>query len=182
MKLLLSCLSLIVGLVSLSSDATACSCIPPRAPLAELSESDFVFAGEVKSITPRSGEYGRMLLVRFKVETKWKGDLNSDIVIETADNSAACGYPFKAGKSYLVYGDIFENVMGTSICTRTNLLENASEDLRDLDAGEEVDSSPKCGGPTNAVALQAFLFLFIGMSLLRKGPICPTDRSTFRHE
>ncbi len=154
---------------SAPAKSLACSCIAPAGPLVELGSSDFVFSGVVQSITPINAEYGRTLIVKLQVLSKWKGNLTKEVVVVTADNSAACGYPFEKGRSYLVYGYEHENVMQTGICTRTTRLEDADEDLRDLKAGEEFSTiRPRCGGPTSAVVVQTFMFLFIGMFFTRK--------------
>ncbi len=170
MKFVVATSALVLFLIATPFKAFACSCMVPSAPLVALEASDFVFSGVVKNITPINSEYGRTLLIRMDVLTRWKGDFSKAIVVETADNSAACGFPFQRGKSYLVYGHVYENMPQTNICTRTRLLENADEDIADLDEGEEV-YSPRCGGPTNAVVIQTFMFLLVGISLLRKKPM-----------
>ncbi len=95
--------------------------------------------------------------------------MSEEVFVQTADNSAACGYPFKKGESYIIYGSLQDNIMQTGLCTRTNLLENATEDLDELDEGEYVSTyKPRCGGPTSAVVLQTFLFLFVGLAFSKK--------------
>lgn len=156
---------------STPTQSLACSCIAPAGPLVELGSSDFVFSGVVKSITPINSAHGGNLIVKLQVLSKWKGDLTEEVVVVTANNSAACGYPFEKGTSYLVYGYENQNVMQTGICTRTTRLEDADEDLRDLKAGEEVSTiRPRCGGPTSAAVIQTFMFLMIGIGFLRKKP------------
>ncbi len=156
-------------MVSLPALSLACSCIAPRAPLVELGESDFVFSGVVKDITPFSTEFGKTHVVKIQVLSKWKGEVYEEVFVQTADNSAACGYPFREGESYLIYGYLHNNIMQTGLCTRTNLLKNAQEDLDELAEGEYVSTyKPRCGGPTSAVVVQTFLFLFVGMAFSNK--------------
>ena len=171
MKYLAALVVITLSITCLTQNAFACSCIVPSAPLVELEKSDFVFSGKVKTIISFDSEYGQALLVSFEVKSKWKGDITEEVVLQTADNTAACGYPFKKGESYIVYGNIYQNMMQTGLCTRTNLLDNAQEDLRDLDVGEEFTRSPRCGGPTSAVIFQTFAFLLLGMPLIRRKPL-----------
>ena len=169
MKFFTSVVLLLLIACLMPNTASACSCIAPEGPLEEMSNSDFVFSGIVKSISSNHGPHGITLKVRLQVLSQWKGELPEEVIVETADNSAACGYPFDKGKSYLIYGYMHEGVMGTGICTRTARLEDASEDLTALGQGEEVSvHRPRCGGPTSAAMIQTFMFLMIGFPLLRK--------------
>ncbi len=60
-----------------------------------------------------------------------RGAGHSDSVF-TSDDSASCGYPFKRGERYVVYG--YRSKDGTrihtSICSRTRELKDAGEDLK----------------------------------------------------
>lgn len=164
-------LLLVLALLGTAQTSHACSCIAPPGPLESMADSDFVFSGTVESIVPINKEYGGNILVRLRVRTQWKGGLSDEVFVETADNSAACGYHFERNKSYLIYGSVYEGVMTTNICTRTTALENADDDLRALGTGEETASRRAlCGGPTNAIVVQTFLFLMIGMILSRRRP------------
>lgn len=157
---------MIFGLVP---DAFACSCAMPVDPQTALAGSDAVFSGRVVSIHPVDADGYRQLLVKFDIDKSWKGETEDQVFIMTADNSAACGYYFQKGKDYLVYSSLYEGVLHTHICTRTNLLENATEDLRELGKGEDIiRSGGRCGGPTNVAAMQTFLFLLAGIGLMRK--------------
>lgn len=150
-------------------ETVMCSCIPPPPPPEALEASDFVFSGVVTDIKTRGKGEFPMLHVEMRALSIWKGDVDSEIIIETANNSAACGFPFESKKAYLVYGHVYEGQMHASLCSRTALLENAFDDIRDLPTpGSVSKSSPRCGGPTSAVVLQTFVFLFAGMFLTRK--------------
>ena len=149
--------------------AMACTCVRPPTPVIALDRADVVFAGKVTHISRARGEYGDVHKVLFRVDAYWKGERGAEIVIETATNSAACGFPFEQGEKYLVYSNISGDALSTTICTRTADLANASEDLADLGTGTEVVvTRSRCGGPTNAAAMQTFLFLFVGMAFMRK--------------
>lgn len=156
--------------ISMPDASRACSCVAPRAPLVELAASDAVFSAVVKSITPFSTAYGKTHMVKLQVLSRWKGELNTEIYIQTADNSAACGYPFEKGTSYVIYANMYDNFLHTGLCTRTARLEHAEVDLQELGEGERVSTyRPRCGGPTSAVVLQTILFLYVGLLFSRKG-------------
>lgn len=60
----------------------------------------------------------------------------------TGNSGAECGFPFEVGRSYLVYAfsNPKSNKLHASICSRTRLLSDASEDLeylQNLTRGEE---------------------------------------------
>ena len=171
MKYLAAFSLLLLFMLPTATNVMACSCIAPEGPLEELSKSDFVFSGFVEDISRYGSDHGTTLRVHFKVLSSWKGELGEEIIVETADNSAACGYPFKKHDSYLVYGYTYEGKMRTGICTRTAGIEAARDDLTELGKGEQIGKDrPRCGGPTAAVALQTFMFLFIGMLFSRRRP------------
>lgn len=115
-----------------------CSCIPPAAPREALGQADAVFAGRVVSVTERREEDpghpgGPHLEVRIVPQRRWKGAPTDTVVVRTADNSAACGYPFEAGGEYLVYA-AGEDALRVVSCSRTRLLAQAGEDLAALGA------------------------------------------------
>lgn len=158
----------ILMMLGTTPDAFACSCARPSDPQTALTRADAVFNGRVASIQRLEMDGYAQLLVKFDIDTSWKGETEDQVFVMTADNSAACGYYFKKGEAYLVYSYLYEGVLHTNICTRTSLLENATEDLRELGKGEDIIRSGRCGGPTNVAAMQTFLFLLMGIGLMRR--------------
>ena len=154
--------------------AHACSCLPPPPPLEALAASDAVFLGRVTDILllPADGSFAT-LVIEISVEEQWKGDAASSMVIYTARDGATCGYPFKEGNSYLVYANR-DNTSGNlwaGLCSRTSEKESAASDLAALGEGtrpEIIEST--CGGPTNAAAMQTFLFLLLGFMVKKAYP------------
>lgn len=145
------------------SAASACSCMPPGPPREEAERARAVFAGEVVEVEP-AGEVVKKadekceqeqgawqsampthknVRVRFKVTRVWKNVAASEVVVTTPTNSAACGYAFRKGESYVVYaygsGELGQ--LTTGLCSRTRTLSSAEEDLRDLGAGEAPSPS-----------------------------------------
>jgi len=86
-----------------------------------------VFSGQVTNIVvDESGYYHE---VTFQIIDVWKGEDSEEITVLTETYSDACGYNFQIYNEYLIYGYNFGDAIYTNICTRTNLLEYASEDL-----------------------------------------------------
>jgi len=102
-------------------------------PSEGLSSSRAVFTGEVTKIEPNEATRFGGLEVTFRVDRVWKGDPNPEIKVHTAGSSAACGYAFLEGETYLVYA-VRDNAdpMRVSLCSRTAPIESAKEDLRFL--------------------------------------------------
>jgi hypothetical protein len=71
------------------------------------------------------------------VDRIWKGAHCGTVTVQTASDSAACGYSFEVGRTYLVYA-FKEGGLSTNICTRTRVIEEASEDLAALGAPEKT--------------------------------------------
>lgn len=124
--------------------AHACSCVPPGKPAEELEGHAAVFAGQVVSVD-HSFEPGSAALnaedrttVEFAVNTVWKGDVDRNLKITTPPTGGSCGVAFAEGEEYVVYA--YDSSYGdggysTSICSRTNLVNNAAEDLDALGEG-----------------------------------------------
>lgn len=121
----------ILGLVSLAqaAEARACSCMA-LSPAEGLSSSHAVFTGEVTAITKNEATRFGGMEVTLRVGKVWKGAPPEETKVHTASSTAACGYPFAVGKTYLVYAVRDEaDPMRVSLCSRTALIEDAAEDL-----------------------------------------------------
>ena len=129
-SLVLAVLSLSVCLVSV---ANACRCVPPAPPKESMEKSLGVFAGEVTAVKTE----GRMLLATVTVTQSWKGEPAKEVTVRTNSSSAACGYSFQKGNSYIIYCT-GKNDAGwaTNLCTRTRPLAQAKDDLKALGPGE----------------------------------------------
>jgi hypothetical protein len=114
--------------------APACSCASQELPDA-VSGADYVFIGMItarQDIPPdASGIISSADPAYFEVavERMLKGTPLSPVTVVTARNSSSCGYPFKEGTRYLIFGyrsDRTESsqspsrsLVSTNICTRT---------------------------------------------------------------
>lgn len=113
-------LSLWLGVSFVPSQAAACSCSLPPAPLDALVEAEAVFTGFVTSLRQgRDGMLGGELTAELRVSRLWKGTLRTTYVVSTAEQESACGRSFRLGTEYLVYAYGDPSLLATSLCTRT---------------------------------------------------------------
>ena len=107
--------------------AYPCSCLEPPPPEEAYEDADIVFSGQVTNIVIDGSSY--YYEVTFQTIDVWKGEILNEIIILTETFSDMCGYDFQINNEYLIYAYSYEGGIYTNICTRTNLLEYASEDL-----------------------------------------------------
>ena len=146
MKTLLRCLLLAVSLAFGAEAGHACTCAPPESPARELGRAAAVFSGKVVEVRKhrRSGDIFAGVEAVFRVGRAWKGVEATTVSVFTASHSAACGYGFKRGRTYLVYAHKDrEGRLSTGICGRTRRLKDAGEDLKELGAGREATGAQK---------------------------------------
>ncbi len=140
--ILQSCLVLSIMTIFISSTVYACSCAQPLTVEAEFTRSEAVFAGRVLEVKEQRNFNGSMTKAAlFEVSHIWKGGSESQIIIHTGSGGGDCGFHFEEGKEYLVYahpstmyGD--NELLVTIICDRTNVLDQAQEDLAILGEGK----------------------------------------------
>ena len=128
MRWLMVCL---IGLASFAqtNEARACSCMKIT-PSEGLSSSYAVFTGEVMNLEPNEATKFGGVEITFQVKKVWKGDIGEKVQVRTAGSSAACGYNFVKGETYLVYASRDEaDPMRVSLCSRTAPVANAQADL-----------------------------------------------------
>jgi hypothetical protein len=132
----------------------ACSCAPPGTPLEERERSAAVFRGTVVAIDQISS----VMRVKVQVTNVWKGAVTSETLIQTNNNSAACGFPFQVGSEYLIYAvnTATDNTgvqqvapLSTYLCSRTQLASDAADDFAALGPGQPpTPGLPNTGGGT----------------------------------
>lgn len=124
----------------------ACSCVQLDSPLTSLNESTAVFAGQVTDIDISDGitfSSADPMKATFNVAQSWKGLVEKNTTVSTARSSASCGFDFETGREYLVYAYGNDNDLQVSLCSRTNLLARAGDDLSALGQGEIYTAEPK---------------------------------------
>ena len=106
----------------------ACTCVFPTFD-EQIKSAIAVFTGEV--IDSAQEPEGR-LRVDLIIKKKWKGPVVADrISIYTAEDTAACGYPFKEEEEYLVFAT-GDRQLSVSLCSLTKRLADADEELNKL--------------------------------------------------
>jgi hypothetical protein len=116
----------------------ACSCVPVGPPADALEDASAVFAGKVINVqTPISVIQSSADPVRyvFAVSQVWKGPAYKHLAVYSARDGASCGVGFPKGAEYLVYTYGEESHLQVSLCSRTQPLERAAEDLTALGEG-----------------------------------------------
>ncbi len=121
-------LLLVASFLAVSAQpALACKCDDSETVKEGVTEAGAVFAGKVAKI--QGG------VVTIEVSWVWKGGpMTKVITINTPEpNGAACRYPFKKDELYLVYAPRgAKGELITPLCTRTKLLAEAEQDIREL--------------------------------------------------
>ena len=117
-----------VSLLSLET-VNACSCKRSKPPCGGYEKTSAIFTGEVINITvvPQRGK-----TVQFKVIESLNNVRVQNLNVETGLGGGDCGYDFKVGEKYLVYANEYEGKIGTGLCSRTQLLSTAQNDLEIL--------------------------------------------------
>jgi hypothetical protein len=170
-------ISIIVCLASIltTKEATACRCARPSFEDA-LKYTDVVFAGTAKASTTqenvRSG-----IPIEFEVSRVWKGAVEPKIKIATI---WTCEQVFEQGKEYLVFarhltGIFPDGILGTTLCERTLLLADATEDLASLGLGKSLMATQATPSQKKslwifpvATAVTVLIILWVRAFMMRK--------------
>ena len=166
-------LVIIVSMLKIETEsACACSCAPPGPLDEELTNATAVFTGKVVSLAEPIGGFGPIssadpIKVTFQIYTVWKGSLSQTTTITTARSGASCGFTFEKGGEYIVYAHGPENNLSISLCSRTQLLSTAEDDLAELGIGvKPLADSYEWPASLSYVQIAVLLGTGIGMILL----------------
>ena len=116
-----------VVLQFLTVTAEGCTCGNAGPPCEAYANTAAVFTGTVTSVT-ENGNYRTFV---FLVGRPFKGVSRGYVRVNTGRGGGDCGYRFEIGRKYLVYAskDQQTGTMATSVCTRTQSFDAATEDL-----------------------------------------------------
>ena len=111
----------------------ACTCNGVPSFEAAFLGSHYVLKGPVIAIRPAAQSYPSTVVVTLQVAAWWKGAPLKVVEVLTADNDAACGFPFFVGSEYLVYAspDASESLW-VGLCSRTHAVWPGDPDLEAL--------------------------------------------------
>ena len=126
--------ALLAGAATLG--AAGCSCAPVDVSTM-LKQADAVFAGRVIGLElvprlnadPTVSHATEDLQVKVAVSSCWKGIVRVETTLYTMFTCCLCGFHFEIGEMYLIYAESVDGELRTSICSRTRLLSDASDDL-----------------------------------------------------
>lgn len=111
-------------------EAAACSCMQ-QSPEEAIAAAEAIFEGTVTKTADNTGTKFGGRAVSMTVDRAWRGVKAPTVSVATASNSAACGYPFQEGETYLVYG--YRSRAGdiqVSLCSHTKPIADAKADLK----------------------------------------------------
>ncbi len=118
--ILLTCTGLLFTISGLTAkSAYACSCAVESSFSDKLERAEAVFSGKVIAIRPAmiSSEWNAQQ-VTLDVQQGWSEGVHQRMSVETSGESAACGYTFEKGSSYIVYAYNNEGgALATSACS-----------------------------------------------------------------
>lgn len=122
-----------VATLVLPARADACSCLPSGPACQAYWQVDTVFDGTVTSIESVEASAqieGRSIPIRehavtFSVTKGWKNIDQTTVVVRTSAFDASCGYDFKIGGRYLVFGNGTGNDIRVSLCSATQPYDGA---------------------------------------------------------
>lgn len=140
--LLLTLASLSLVLFS-AARAEGCTCMIPGPPCQAFGAASAVFVGTVTDVRTRAAKSvdaaraeidWTPVVVKFSVLQPFHGVEGAEVEVTTGQGGGDCGYQFVKGASYLVYahGGRDGKSLTTGICTRTQPLPQAAEDLEFL--------------------------------------------------
>lgn len=172
--LLLMLMTLIISFQFLTVPTQACSCAENGPPDESLRWSAAVFSGEVVKIVDTNRfkwirSSADLVEFHFKVDQVWKGPVNSEVVVYSAQSSASCGYEFSLNDVYLVYAGENDGKLTASLCSRTTHMANAQEDLMVLGVGMDPVDNNQNSQPSLATSNRYIywtLFSLLGLIIL----------------
>ena len=132
--------------------AYGCDCRAPSVDVA-VERAEVVFRGSIIEFRPASkqseiagmGKDTKTTAV-FRVTRVWKGEVGQTFEMPAIEETSACWgfWPsfLKLGSELIVYAGRFQGgEYVTSVCSRTQLVKDAKNDLKELGPGEEPKSS-----------------------------------------
>jgi len=122
--------------LALAAPVEACSCLESGAACEAYWKASAVFVGRVTSVSSAQTPGGRQALLRsrritMEIVEAFTGVTGSTVDVLTGSGGGDCGFPFKEGTAYIVYGSPGEagGTVLVSACSRTSALPAAANDL-----------------------------------------------------
>ena len=107
-------------------------------------KADLIFLGQclrAEFVEQKGSNQTPFVQYTFLVKKVWKGHPDTEtILVKTGLGGGDCGWAFRPGFSYIVYGYADANFLHTDTCTRTlpagfypHLSQNAKDEIKSLD-------------------------------------------------
>jgi len=138
-----------------------CSCLKPPKTEKAYEVAQKVFTGKVLKV---SEDLKKNKIVSIQILESYKGVKTPTIEVKTANNSASCGFHFEVGKKYLVYTYGEQNE--TNICSRTNALNLAEEDLKILNSLSQTKQPIKTEATSNQLDVSIPFIIIIVFTIV----------------
>lgn len=140
-------LALLPAGLLITRDAQACSCMAPPPPVEAARDASAVFHGKLVSVAdvPRKGQHDLAYKkFTFEVVRTFKGQLDTQINIQTTDNSAACGRDYGTpGSEWLIYARTDDSGQThDNLCSRSKPIADAAQEIAELDAAAGTLDQP----------------------------------------
>lgn len=142
----------LLALLAVAGPAAACTCDPLLPPDEAFAAADGVFEARVDFVRVQQFE----IIADLIVERSWKGVRTARVSVRTASETAACGFPFVIGETYLIYAVNLASVgeplsWRTTLCNRTRDIADAAEDLAFLSGRTIVDTDEQTWSTVKAL-------------------------------
>lgn len=156
---------IITSVILTISQSFACSCIMPENPTKSMENATSIFIWKVSKIenswiVDELAWWMKTKQVTFDVSNIIKWDENNEIKITTPDSSASCWFNFQENKEYIVYTYWEKDKLEVSLCSRTALTSDASEDLKEFENIVKTPSSWVDDSNKN-IYNNKFIYLFL---------------------
>lgn len=116
----------ISALLSIASQAFACSCVSVENVKEAAARSSAVFIGWVVALELDDGSWSQKK-VRFRITTSWKGTDGEYVTVKTGMGKGDCGVEYELGSSYRVFARGDSGKLFTSICASPRKLYTREE-------------------------------------------------------
>jgi hypothetical protein len=177
---LIALFSALAVLFALPQTCFACSCLAPPPPTEAAADAAAVFQSEVIRVEQVRGTTGaEHRRVTLRVSKVWKGNFTAELLVYTANDSAACGIAFQQGTEYVIYAGVSDgtdfsgtpaNSLVTGLCDRTRPVTEAADDLATLGPGQPpTPAMPNTSAGTSGTVTSSGIIpaeLLIGSGIL----------------
>jgi hypothetical protein len=134
------------------STVYACSCVANYSQEQAFEDAEAVFVGRALDIGEHHNTLRQLFsndvapsyrTMEFHVTERWKGIEKNLVTVATGFGGGDCGFHFAEGERYLVYaydGNFYGEELATGICSRTEVVRHAEDDLMLLGSGNSLFS------------------------------------------